>query len=55
MTVRLCGLLHELLNCVDKVPVKKLVCLLPARLKVMEPGYAAPASVIVKACSFTLL
>jgi hypothetical protein len=35
MTVRLCGLLHELLNCGGKVPVKKLVCLLPARRNVM--------------------
>jgi hypothetical protein len=35
MTVRMCGLLHELLNCVGKVPVKKLVCLLPARRNVM--------------------
>jgi hypothetical protein len=35
MTVRLCGLLHELLNCGGKVPVKKLECLLPARRNVM--------------------
>jgi hypothetical protein len=35
MTVRLCGLLHELLSCGGKVPVKKLVCLLPARRTVM--------------------
>jgi hypothetical protein len=35
MTLRLCGLLHELLNCGGKVPVKKLVCLLPARRNVM--------------------
>jgi hypothetical protein len=35
MTVRLCGLLHKLLNCGGKVPVKKLVCLLPARHNVM--------------------
>jgi hypothetical protein len=35
MTVRLCGLLHELLNCGGKVHVKKLVCLLPARRNVM--------------------
>jgi hypothetical protein len=35
MTVRLCGLLHELLNCGGKVPVKKLVCLMPARPNVM--------------------
>jgi hypothetical protein len=34
MAVRLCGLLHELLNCGGKVPVKKLVCLLPARRNV---------------------
>jgi hypothetical protein len=35
MTVRLCGLLHELFNCGSKVPVKKFVCLLPARRNVM--------------------
>jgi hypothetical protein len=35
MAVRLCGLLHELLNCGGKVPIKKLVCLLPARRNVM--------------------
>jgi hypothetical protein len=35
MTIRLCGLLHELLDCGGKVPVKKLVCLLPARRNVM--------------------
>jgi hypothetical protein len=35
MTVRLCGLLHELLNCGGKVPVKKLVFLLPVRCNVM--------------------
>jgi hypothetical protein len=35
MTVRLCGLLHELFKCGGKVSVKKLVCLLPARRNVM--------------------
>jgi hypothetical protein len=35
MTVRLCCLIHELLNCGGKVHVKKLVCLLPARRNVM--------------------
>jgi hypothetical protein len=35
MTVTLCGLLHELLNCGGKVHVNKLVCLLPARCNVM--------------------
>jgi hypothetical protein len=36
MTVRLCGLLHELFNSGSKVPVKKFVCLLPARRNVMR-------------------
>jgi hypothetical protein len=35
VTVGLCGLLHELLNCGGEVPIKKLVCLLPARRNIM--------------------
>jgi hypothetical protein len=36
MTVRLCGLLHELFNPGSKVHIKKFVCLLPAWCNVMR-------------------
>ena len=36
MTVRPCGLLHELFNSGSKVHVKKFVCLLPALLNVVR-------------------
>jgi hypothetical protein len=36
MVVRLCGLLHELLNCGGKVHIKKFVRFLPARRNVMR-------------------